>query len=457
MRTAVLTAAVAAVVISTQGPVAAQVDSTIPADGSFLQVVSPNGGETWHAGDTVTIEWLAVDSVAPVACVRLVGGEETHQITGGCINMMDPQWEAYTWVVPAGVVPGSEYRIAIDNYMGDIRDTSDAPFTIGYAQVDSTVPAGGGLLELLSPNGGEVWQVGDTVTIAFLAVDTLVPYVDIAIKYNAGEYSVLIGVVRLGDAGWENFRWVVSAAAPLEEYCWIVLDDYGGPAGDESRRPFIILPATPTDTTYPTNGKIVEVISPNGGEVFHVGDTMPVVWHALDAFYQAAYASIQLEGPNDVAGLQYVILGGGNPFNPGDAEWEYQTWVIPERMPDNTPLAGTTARLRAHNYMNEAEDWSDGEFTILAAQNAAWFPVPRMAGNGVAAARMGAGTLVLDLSAAGSHRVELYTAAGTLLLRREGAGPARYEVPTRSMSGGLYLLRVLSAGNAATYPLVLTK
>lgn len=47
------------------------------------------------------------------------------------------------------------------------------------------------------------------------------------------------------------------------------------------------------DTTLPSNGKLYQIVFPNGGEVFHVGDTMRIEWHAVDSeHYVSNHASV---------------------------------------------------------------------------------------------------------------------------------------------------------------------
>ncbi|MBD3243740.1 MAG: T9SS type A sorting domain-containing protein [Chitinivibrionales bacterium] len=338
-----------AIVLLLATPVGAQqqTDTTVPDDGSVLQITYPNGGELWHAGDTVTIRWLAVDTQVDLSCVWLTDHENAWIVDpAGCFSPDDQGWEQLRFVVPRDLPPGNRYRVVIDNFLRSIVDSSDADFQI---------------------------------------------------------------------------------AAP--------------------------------DSTRPADGAVVELTSPVLGEKYHVGDTVPITWVALEARFYTAHAALMFDSPDEIAGFSYTIRLPEGALSPHDESWGHVRWVIPEYIEDDlqlngTRLAGTTAYVLVHDFMREYSDWSEQPITILAADNAVKGSTRRVEGRAISIQRSPTGDISVGIRSATQHRVEIFTASGARLLARSGTGPAHYDVATRHLSPGMYLLSVATPGDSRTRPFV---
>lgn len=114
------------------------VENTVP-----ITLLSPNGGETFAAGDKIEITWNADTSLINEVVVSLSvdGGKSWVLITGDqTVSAYSDQWPTYEWVIPAKIttdngavtVNGSSCLLMAASYDGgtDLADQSDGTFTI---------------------------------------------------------------------------------------------------------------------------------------------------------------------------------------------------------------------------------------------------------------------------------------------------------------------------------------
>jgi len=157
--------------------------SAVPT--ASITVLSPNGGEKWEIGSTQTIKWSSVNAPS--------GSWVALFLTNGpFIAQGLPTTGSYSWKIPteycSGDVcgfplkSGNDYKIEARLYTGPSlclglcpsstpqptllsRDYSDAPFSIVAAP--TPIPS----ITVLSPNGGEKWEIGSTQTIKWSSVN----------------------------------------------------------------------------------------------------------------------------------------------------------------------------------------------------------------------------------------------------------------------------------------------
>ena len=123
-------------------------DSAFTIFAPSITVTSPNGGETWLTGSTHLINWT--DNIGENVEIQLYkSGAFDSQIISSTTSD-----GSYTWNIPLGTVPGTDYKVRIlSNDNGVIFDESDGNFTIAS---DITV---------ITPDGGESWLAGTTQNI----------------------------------------------------------------------------------------------------------------------------------------------------------------------------------------------------------------------------------------------------------------------------------------------------
>ncbi|MFC1584690.1 hypothetical protein ACFL5V_03980 [Fibrobacterota bacterium] len=98
-------------------------------------IISPNGGETYSAGDTLRVLWEArLDLVYDVGLQLLTGQQQIPMNRIRSINAGDPQWGDYVWIIPDSL-DGEPFicdscRAHVYDYNGPYTDQSDSVFSI---------------------------------------------------------------------------------------------------------------------------------------------------------------------------------------------------------------------------------------------------------------------------------------------------------------------------------------
>jgi len=264
----------------TEGPderSAVGIPLTIPFDGAppdvvppLVTVVSPNGGEQWVAGSLHDILWAATDSVGVASYAidySINAGSDWISIVGQSAG--NPG--SYAWNLPQNPSDDCLVKVtswdAAGNYASDV---SNSIFSI-VASNDSIAPS----VTVISPNGGEVWFSGEIDTIRWTATD------------NVGVATYSISYTTNNGGSWNTIQ--ARTAGNPQVYPWlipdivtsnckvrvIVWDEVQHLASDISNAPFRI--------HFPDHeGPIVDVILPDGGEVWTVASSRYVFWSASD-------------------------------------------------------------------------------------------------------------------------------------------------------------------------------
>lgn len=265
------------------------VAALMTAQNSPLTVLSPNGGEIWTQGNTYPIVWSQQNLAGP-AMIHLVGSNSasnTILIASG----IPVESGNFTWTVPPNIPVSNDYRVRVSlssNNGTMIFDLSDAPFAI---TANTNPPP---YITVLSPNGGEIWQSGETHAINWDYFD-LEGEVRITLVQSANTPEIVIAPEVPIQNG--NFMWTIPANIPpgtnyRVHIVWLsMMTVY---FGDVSDAPFSIINDDPPPPPPPTG---ITVLSPNGGEAWMAGTMHPITWSA----------------PGITSMMQIILLGANNP------------------------------------------------------------------------------------------------------------------------------------------------
>ena len=298
-------------------------DADFSITGESVTVTSPDGGESWNAGTLHEITWTSTGPV-PTVWIRLEkGGAEDHWLVYNT-----PNDGSYTWRVPYGQAPGTDYRIGVYYFDGLtwLGDTSDGDFTVAVG--DSVM--------VTSPNGGESWTAGTQHEITWTSTG-----------------SVGTVYIRLEKDGVQD-HWIVYDTPNDGSYTWLV--PYAQSPGTDYRiGVYFFTGATWNGDTSDADftvavGDSATVTSPNGGESWTPGTQHEITWMSTGS---VGNVYIRLEK----GGLEQYWIAC-NTANDGS-----HAWTIPPGQ-----AAGTDYRVGVYffNGVTWLGDTSDADFTISA-------------------------------------------------------------------------------------------
>ena len=188
---------------------------------SPISVFFPNGGEALDIGSTYDIEWNFEGLIESVSIAYSTDSGETW------VQMESeyPNQGLYPWIIPD--TPSEFCRIKITDSDGVAFDTSDEDFRI----LDFGI-------EILHPDGGEVWETGYRETIKWTA---------------QGFDSIRIQLSRYGGEEWETLvedtpnegEWEWTVEGDPSDFCLIRISDPSFTWMDTSDSYFQIIPHDP--------------------------------------------------------------------------------------------------------------------------------------------------------------------------------------------------------------------
>jgi hypothetical protein len=243
-------------------------------------ITSPNGGQKWAVGSTQNITW---SSVGTIANVKLQYSRDGFLADINTIIAATPS-SPYSWTVPDSISSSVRVRVSDPNDIGAIDD-SNADFKIL-----------GGFV-VTSPNGTEKWDVASTHDITWTQTGT-VP--DARIEYSTD--------------GGATYPYTIAATENDGTYSWIVPDTI---SASFRVRVSDLADAEAFDTSN-ANAKIraqFTVTSPDGAEIWTVGDSNNVTWSTV-----GTVANVKLDYSMD-SGATYPNVITASTANAGTYAW----------------------------------------------------------------------------------------------------------------------------------------
>jgi hypothetical protein len=197
-----------------------------------LEMISPNGGESWPRGSLQTITWSFQGNPGTQLKILLLKGGLIKQTLSITANLLAG---SFAWKVPGSLPRGNNYTMRIiSRQNAALHDVSDQPFSIGMAPPGSR-------LTLNFPNGGESWQRGSSQTIAWTYSGQ--PGSTVMVMFQNGENSprVIAAAAPLGVDGQGSLIWTIPAGQVLgSKYRILIRSVSFKECRDQSDRPFKI-------------------------------------------------------------------------------------------------------------------------------------------------------------------------------------------------------------------------
>jgi hypothetical protein len=197
------------------------------ATSPYINLTSPNGGESWMRNSKQYIRWNAMPGMGNF---RISLWQNNSQI-GIIADNVNSSVGSYAWSVGAyngGVAPlGSGYTIRIREKGTAVADESDAPFSIVKVSVKT-------------PNGGEFWQIGTTRNITWVA-KSISNNLRVVLFKNGVKVGNIVNSIdpALGTYSWTVGNYLGGTATAGSGY-QIQIREIGTDAGDRSDATFIL-------------------------------------------------------------------------------------------------------------------------------------------------------------------------------------------------------------------------
>ena len=199
-----------------------------------------------------------------------------------------------------------------------------------------------------------------------------------------------------------------------------------------------------TSSTSPSTPPVT-VISPNGGEVFKVGDEITIEWEWDTTIVGGVAVWFSADD-----GENYTILTTGGSIaavHEGSTRGTF-TWTIPERVGEVATVSDG-CRVRVWEYtLNHLVDESDAAFSIVPSSSTAFGPFAADRSASVIVEAAGREGIVVTIPWQGAHRLSVVRLDGTVVLRRTGDGARSYLLGSGHLPSGVYLFRI--AGRTQT-------
>ena len=209
-----------------------------------ISVIAPNGSENWQVGSIHNITWSSTGITGNVHIEYSTNnGSAWSDVIASTSNA-----GSYSWTIPNTTSVNCIVRVS--DLDGTPSDVSDAVFTI------SPIP----VISVISPNGGENWQVGSIHNITWSSTGITG---NVHIEYSTNNGSVWSDVIAsTSNAG--SYSWTIPNTTSVN--CIVRVSDLDGTPSDVSNAVFNI-----SAVPYLT------VLSPNGGEDWKIGSSHTII------------------------------------------------------------------------------------------------------------------------------------------------------------------------------------
>ncbi|MFA6357516.1 MAG: DUF2341 domain-containing protein, partial [Candidatus Omnitrophota bacterium] len=305
-----------------------------------LTVLTPNGGELWVKDEVNNITWNSEGTIHSGNLVLQYskdGGSNWVNITGfdGVNDGL------FAWTVPAeGISNLCKVRIK-DSVRPTVMDDSDNTFKI--------IPSA--TIEVRSPNGGEIWTIGDTYTIQWAVAGQIGSH-DVLIEYSKDNFVSDIHVIKPSTPNDGTESWAGLPDDPSADVK-IRISSIQNPAISDV-----------SDATFTICTSGITVISPNGGELWEVRNATDPTQTIHNIKWVSG--SAVPDGTTDI--VLKMSTNSGSSYDTTIATGRAKTGLYPWAVPNNV---GNQIRVKAYSFGSPARtDESNADFSIV--------PVPAM-------------------------------------------------------------------------------
>ncbi len=210
-----------------------------------LEFRSPQGEEFWAAGTSHSLVWQTTGSISTVTLEY----STDDFVTALPISVGVRNEGRFQWRIPDMNADHLKFRVS-DAQDGSVYNISK-PIQIG------------GTIKLISPNGGEVWRIGEEASIEWKTTGAIPK---VRIELSSDRFSTQPEVIQPSVANTGSYHWIVPEKN--SDQFQIRISDAAHPnISDQSHAAFKIVGT-------------LNFLSPRGGEVWPVGSSQTIEWRS---------------------------------------------------------------------------------------------------------------------------------------------------------------------------------
>jgi hypothetical protein len=246
-----------------------------------IKVLSPRGGEVYKGGDQMTVRWQTDNTISDGSniWIHLDTPDGKHLNNGDLVNNHIPNTGEKTVVISPSI-PAGRYKVVV-TVGQEFEDTSDGYITI-TSSTPAPTPSYPQSITIVSPNGGESYAQGSKVKVKWSTVNIPASAnLDVFSLNNEStgtSYDLTYNVPNVPDSAFAIVT--IPNYVPVGKYKLEINALVNGRMViDSSDYSFVVVsPVSSTPAPTPSYSPSINVLSPNSGEVWRVGDKKTITW-----------------------------------------------------------------------------------------------------------------------------------------------------------------------------------
>jgi len=407
-----------------------------------IEVTSPNGGENFQPGQTITINYTVNNGLefdSPELHYSIDGG--LNYIMIALTTALPPSppaiyTDSYSWTIPGGI-NSTDCLIQAKLYRGGVgfisTDASDNLFTIQPPITSITI---------ISPNGGENFEPGEIINVDYVCEncevndDIMLYYsIDNGLSYSSIGSDFLNVPPPASYSG--ALAWTIPGGINSIE-CLIRAEVYRTPGGVG------VVANDTTDIVFAIQPPVtmVTLTSPNGSEVYEAGESIYVHFQ----FENGEVGDDLIFKYSVDSGTSYTLIGNkGYSSVPASIEIDSILWAIPSGINSENCLVSCEI-IRGTQI---GTDTTDNSFTINlpASISESFFKDVSIYPNPFS------NSTTLNLNGLKDVSINIYDLSGKIIYSREEVNASNYQIDL-DVKQGVYFVELSSNKQVSTFKII---
>jgi len=309
-----------------------------------------------HIGDLKSLDMLWADNnnlhSLPVSISRceslrflLVSENQISSLpteVGDLVNLREIDI-SYNWIstIPEACMnlPGLQKFSVSNNYLCQVTDSMrnwlmqyDSLYTLTQGCSDTAAP-----IVILEPKDGDVFIPGGELLVKWeINPSAGKPNLGIVISLTLDNGTTWTNIlpgkpIQVSDQQWGEFKWKIPDSMYVDsDKGWQpTLTNQGAISIEDYTHTYR---SAESEGVFSITGRGIEVTHPDGGEHFHIGDTVTVTWNTTVDEVTAVTCSLSID-----SGQSWVAMFmDRRNITVSDSDWKQVTWIIPETILTNS-------------------------------------------------------------------------------------------------------------------------